>query len=139
MRGNTTAGVAGQTGVSGPMGEQGSIGPTGVQGAVGMIGQWASYREFWFESGESSMRPVDARKIQDIALYMKQNPSLQLGIDTFLDTRDQEMRNRRVMAIRSQLIQAGVPADKIVTGSFGDALSRSNSRVEVLITTAPRS
>ena len=134
FQGSTTAGVAGPAGGSGAVGEQGATGPMGAQGPAGVIGRWMSYRDSWFESGEAGIRPTDTSKVSDIAAYMKQNPSLQVGIDTF-DTSSQDLRDRRVNAVRDALIHAGVPAEKIATGAFGDPKPRHNSRVEVLITT----
>jgi outer membrane protein OmpA-like peptidoglycan-associated protein len=88
-------------------------------------------------SGEDSIQPSDADKVSGIAAYMKQNPSLQIGIDTFMDSPNQDLRDRRVNAVRVALIQAGVPAGKIGTGAFGDPKPRRDACVEVLITTAP--
>jgi outer membrane protein OmpA-like peptidoglycan-associated protein len=47
------------------------------------------------------------------------------------------LRDRRINAVRLALIDAGVPAEKISTGAFGDPLPRNDARVEVLIATAP--
>jgi hypothetical protein len=137
LRGNTTAGVAGSTGASGTVGAQGATGLTGAQGETGVIAQWTSYRNFMFDADSDAVASSDAGKLSRIAAYIKLNPSLQLGIDTFKERSNQDLRNRRVNAVRLALINAGVPAEKIETGSFGDPLPRSNSRVEVLIATAP--
>ena len=107
----------------------------GAQGPAGVIGRWMSYRDFWFERGEAGIRPSDTSNVSDIAAYMRQNPSLQVGIDTFMDPRNQDLRDHRVNAVRDVLIQAGVPAEKIWTGAFGDPKPRHAARVEVLITT----
>jgi outer membrane protein OmpA-like peptidoglycan-associated protein len=71
---------------------------------------------------------------------MKQNPSLQVGIDGSMDPRgrdprDQNLSDRRVGAVRDALIQAGVPASKIQTGAFGDTRLARDRRVEVLVKT----
>jgi outer membrane protein OmpA-like peptidoglycan-associated protein len=108
----------------------------GAQGPAGVIGRWMSYRDFWFESGEAGIRPSDTSKVSEIAAYIKQNPSLQVGIDTFMDSPNQDLRDRRVNAVRDALIQAGVPAEKIWAGAFGDPKPRRNARVEVLISTS---
>ncbi len=102
-----------------------------------MVAHWTSYRDFWFESDQDAIQPLDANKLAEIAAYMKQNPSLQIGIDTFADTGNQDLRDRRVKAVRNALIQAGVPAQKIGTGSFGAAKPRRDARVEVLFATSP--
>ena len=80
-------------------------------------------------------------KVSEIATYMNQNPSLQVGIDGSMDPRgtdprNQDLSDRRVEAVRSALIQAGVPAHKIQTGAFGDTQLTRDRRVEVLISTS---
>ena len=72
---------------------------------------------------------------------MQQNPSLQIGLDGTMDPngsdkKDQGLANRRVDAVRDALIQAGVPASRIKSGSFGDPTTRHDRRVEVLFSTA---
>ena len=47
----------------------------------------------------------------------------------------QDLSDRRVKGIRDSLIQAGVPAEKISAGEFGDKQLRRDGRVEVLIRT----
>jgi outer membrane protein OmpA-like peptidoglycan-associated protein len=46
------------------------------------------------------------------------------------------LSNQRVKAIRDALIKAGVPADKIKAGAFGDPELRRDGRVEVLYASA---
>jgi len=77
-------------------------------------------------------------KVSEMANYINQNPSLQLGIDGSMEpagteTRDQNLSDSRVDTIRSALLQAGVPAYKIRTGAFGDPQLTRDQRVEVLI------
>lgn len=136
-QGDTTAGLAGVSGASGESGAQGAVGATGERGPTGLIAGWTSYRDFWFANGADGIRSSDTRKIAEIADYMKINPSLQLGIDTFADSGDQRLRDRRVEAVRDALVAAGIPAQRISAGSFGAEQPRRASRVEVLITTAP--
>ena len=83
---------------------------------------------------------ADSDKAAEIAAYMNENPSLQLGIDGSTNPRattqrDQDLRDRRVRAIRDSLIHAGVPANRISGGMFGDVNLRRNGRVEVLLKT----
>jgi outer membrane protein OmpA-like peptidoglycan-associated protein len=134
------AGIVGEAGRSGPAGVQGPVGATGAQGPVGVVGRWTSFREFLFEDSGSDIRASDQSKVADIAGYMKQNPSLQVGIDGSMDPRgsgprDQGLSDRRVSAVRDALIQAGVPASQIQTGAFGDARLARDRRVEVLVKT----
>jgi hypothetical protein len=139
-QGSTMAGIAGETGRSGPAGVQGPIGSTGAQGPVGVVDRWTSYREFVFDYNAANINTGDQGKVAEIAGYMKQNPSLQIGIDGSMDPRgndprDQALSDRRVGAVRDALIQAGVPASKIQTGAFGDTRLTRDRRVEVLVKT----
>lgn len=133
-------GVAGATGEVGGAGPQGLIGPTGPRGTTGAVELWTSYRDFWFEDGQASIHDLDRDKVTEIATYMKQNPSLQLGIDASTNPRattrsDLNLRDRRIKAIRDSLIYAGVPANRISDGLFGDVKTRRDRRVEVFIKT----
>jgi outer membrane protein OmpA-like peptidoglycan-associated protein len=134
------AGIAGSTGRSGAVGPQGSVGPTGAQGPVGVVDRWTSFRDFWFDFNKADLQTSEMSKVSEVASYMKQNPSLQVGIDGSMDQsgadpRNQDLSDRRISAVRDALIQAGVPASKIQTGTFGDAQSTRDRRVEVLIRT----
>ena len=68
-----------------------------------------------------------ADQATQIAVYMKNNPSLKCGIDATDPTaRNQDLSDHRVKAIRESLIQAGVPAEKITSGAYGDIQLRRN-------------
>lgn len=139
-RGSTTAGVAGEAGVTGATGSQGEVGPSGPQGPAGILSQWTSYREYWFDANQAVIHEADAHKAAEITAYMKQNPSLELGLDASTNPRatkqrDIEMRGRRIQAIRDALMDAGMPASRITHGNLGDVELRRDGRVEVLIRT----
>jgi outer membrane protein OmpA-like peptidoglycan-associated protein len=79
--------------------------------------------------------------VSEIAAYMKQNPSLRIGIDGSMDPRgtdprNQDLSDRRISAVRDALIQAGVPASKIQSGAYGDAELARDRTVEVLISSS---
>jgi outer membrane protein OmpA-like peptidoglycan-associated protein len=137
-KGSTTPGVAGSPGAAGPAGAQGSKGETGPEGRVGVLPCWTSYRDFWFANNSAELHEAEMNKVSDIAAYMKNTPSVEVGIDASLDPQnhngsDQDLSNQRVKAIRDALVKAGVPADKIKDGAFGDPKLRRDRRVEVLI------
>ncbi|MCY2928858.1 MAG: OmpA family protein [Planctomycetota bacterium] len=90
---------------------------------------------FWFDAGKSDIHSADASKVAEIAAYMKSNPSLLLGLDGYMDPNATDLSNNRVNALRDALTQAGVPAERIKTGTFGDAKLRQDRRVEVLTMT----
>ncbi len=137
-QGSTTAGIAGAAGPAGIAGPQGPMGPTGPQGPAGMVDQWFAYREFWFEGSQTAIHDADMAKVSEIAAYVRQNPSMQLGIDgstaqRVADARNQDLTNSRISAVRESLIRAGVPATQISSGMYGDASLRRDGRVGVLI------
>jgi len=102
---------------------------------------WTSYRDFWFADGSAELQSAEANRITEIAVYMKRNPSLQIGIDASTDSRSMDASNpnlsdRRAKAIREALVEAGVPANRISVGAYGDVELRRDRRVEVLIASA---
>jgi len=92
-----------------------------------------SYREFWFNANSADILSAQTSVIADMADYVKRNPSLCVGIDGYLDWRNADLSNRRVDAVRNGLVNAGVPAERIKIGAYGDSKLRHEGRVEVLI------
>lgn len=143
------AGATGATGPAGPMGAQGPAGPAGSQ-AMSSAKQWSTFRDFLFDFDKSAIRSNETSHVSDIAAYMKQNSSARVGIDGHTDPRgtdafNQGLSERRVNNIRDALVNAGVSADRIKTGAFGESQPKCNAsteacwqadrRVEVLIGT----
>ena len=156
-------GLTGAQGSAGMTGMQGSAGMTGMQGPAGLTGAqgvsapspsplpaspWTSLRDIMFDFDKADIRYSEARKPGEIAAYVNQNPSVRLGIDGYTDSRGTSQYNlplsqRRVATVRDALIQAGVPADRIETGTFGtdrpmcnpsiEQCSPRDGRVEVLV------
>ncbi len=139
-QGITTVGVAGRTGLAGCAGPQDTIGETGSTGPAGVVDRWISYRAFWFDYNTVDLRSSDTGQVSEIANYMKQNPSLKVGIDGSSprgsDLRDQDFADRRVSTVYWALVNAGVPTSRIETGGFGDAKLARDQRVEVLLRTS---
>ena len=156
-----STGMTGAQGSTGMTGVQGSAGMTGVQGPTGLTGaqgvtamapqpdvRWTSLKNFMFDYDRSDIRYPDSRKPAEIAAYMSQNPSVRVGIDGYTDSRGTSQYNlplsqRRVTNVRDALIQAGVAADRIETGTFGtdramcnpaaEQCAQREGRVEVLV------
>jgi outer membrane protein OmpA-like peptidoglycan-associated protein len=101
-----------------------------------LIDRWTSYRDFQFGSNQAELRASETNKLAEIALYMKANPSLKVGIDGSMEPRNQELSDQRVSAVRDALIKAGVPPTRIQAGTFGDRKLAHDGRVIVLIRTA---
>jgi len=149
-QGPTVVGRAGPAGPSGPEGASGPTGQTGARGPAGVVEKWTAFRNFLFDFDRADIRSAETDKVWEIAAYMRQNPSLQVGIDGYADPRgtdphNQALSQRRVDAVRDALIEAGVPAYKIQAVAFGTARPPCNDsteacwqrdrRVEVLIRT----
>jgi outer membrane protein OmpA-like peptidoglycan-associated protein len=127
--------------MTGATGAQGSTGSKGGKGVAGIVGQWTAYRDFNFAYNDSQIQNADAGKSAVIAAYIKANPSLEIGIDGSMDPhgadpKDQSLCDRRVESVRASLVQAGVPANRIVIGDFADAQTHQDRHVEVLFATA---
>jgi len=139
-QGYAMAGRAGAAGPSGDVGAQGPTGPTGARGQAGIVGRWTAYRDFTFYGDQADLQPSDVTMVNEIAGYMAQNPSLQIGIDgstapNGVPPTNQNLNDRRVDALHDALLKAGVPASKMQMGAFGDPQLRRDGRVEVLIST----
>lgn len=141
-RGETSEGVAGATGRPGETGERGTAGPAGAEGAIGGIHRWTAYREIWFGADATDLDRSGNAKVAEIAKYLKDNPTLQVGIDASRTTREsdrtrsQRLVDDRVASISDALTKAGVPASRIKAGTFGDPSLRRDGRVAVLLSTS---
>jgi hypothetical protein len=134
-RGSVAAGGIGGAGLSGAQGVQGPTGPTGARGPVGAVDRWTAYRAFTFDDGRMDIRASDQDTVSEISMYLANNPSLQVGIDGTADSRNQNLSDGRVSAVRAALMQAGVQDYRIRRGAFNDPQFRHDGRVEILIST----
>jgi OmpA family protein/collagen triple helix repeat protein len=137
-------GSMGATGPSGDAGTQGTKGPIGAQGQAGIVNHWTEYRQINFRKNAATIHSSGMNTISEIAAYSAKNPSLQIGIDGSMNSSsaqpiDQDLSDRRVSAVRTALIQAGVPAHKIEVGAFNDPQLPHDSSVDVLLKTASSS
>ena len=139
------AGMTGPQGPTGMTGSQGSAGVTGAQGPAGMAGArspavagagWASLRDFTFDYDRADIRSSEVNQPSEIAAYVRQNPSVRLGIDGSTDLlRGTNQYNtglspNRIAAVRDALIRAGVPSDRIETGAFAAQRANCNDSIE---------
>jgi outer membrane protein OmpA-like peptidoglycan-associated protein len=94
------------------------------------------------------VRANEVAKIKEIAAFMKQNPTFEIGIEGFADPRgtdayNQALSERRVKAILNALVAEGASADAIRTGAEGEknrncgeeteGCYQMNRRVEVFV------
>ena len=104
------------------------------------MGDWTSYREVIFLDNRSDILASQKSKISEVAEYLTKNPSLKVGIDSSIDPNGSDARNQllsdqRGDAVRSALIEAGVPAARIQTGVRGDAKLVRDRRIGILVST----
>ena len=128
------AGPAGAQGPAGSMSPQAMANPAGAQSQAGAMNR--SFRDILFDTDKSDIRTNETSKVADVAAYIKQNPTFQVGINGYADPRgtnqhNQALSERRVNAIRDALIKAGVSGDKITTGAFGEQKPQCNESTEV--------
>jgi outer membrane protein OmpA-like peptidoglycan-associated protein len=100
-----------------------------------VVASWTQWRQISFVDNNSVIRPSDAQQVAEISEYMKNNPSLRIGIDGHVNPNNRELSTQRVNIVRDALIRGGVPATQIETGAFGSAANRTDGRVGILIRT----
>jgi outer membrane protein OmpA-like peptidoglycan-associated protein len=153
-----STGMTGSQGSTGMTGSQGSAGVAGVQGPAGVTGTrsaavpgtaWSSLRDFTFDYDKTDIRSSELNQSSEIAAYVRQNPAVRLGIDGSTDLLrgtnqyNAGLSQRRIANVRDALMQAGVSADKIETGTFAaqrapcndptERCAQRDGRVEVLV------
>lgn len=130
------AGAAGVAGIPGPQGPMGPAGPPGSQGVAGLQGpvgpagvngadlKWARFSDIQFDLNQADLRSAEAGKVEQLATYLKRNPTFRVEIEGFADPRGSQAYNiklstQRVNAVRDALIAQGVSQDRILIGAYG--------------------
>ncbi|MBN2234086.1 MAG: OmpA family protein [Opitutales bacterium] len=139
------AGVTGPTGAAGAVGaqgDQGHRGDAGISGTAGVVLAWTPYRDFWFDYNSSDLNGDARLMVTGIVNYLKNNPTLEIGLDgntnpNSSNPQNRSMATRRIEAIRIALKNAGISDNRIQVGAFGDAMQYRDRRVEVLLRTIP--
>jgi len=164
-QGRPIAGDTREPGGGGKVGEgsdvtrtPGGISPEGIAMGNGHPG-WPEDREalkadtIHFEYDSATVRPSEHSKITAVADYLKSNTSNAVKVEGHCDERGTDEYNRalgerRAIAIREELVKAGVEAGRVDTVSFGrdrpvdtghsDAAHRKNRRGEFVALTPPK-
>lgn len=106
-------------------------------GPIGEVKRWTLYRDFLFANNGSALSNSDRVKVSEIARFSKEHPSLWVAIDSSMETpRNQALSDRRNSALRSALINAGVPPANIQIGAYGDERVMRAGRTAVLVNSA---
>ena len=90
-----------------------------------------------FEFDSSEVRPDDFAKVQIVAQHMIQNPAHALVIEGHCDERGTEDYNlslgeRRALSVQEELINLGVPAERIRTISYGEKIPMADGTSEAI-------
>jgi len=111
-----------------------------------------AFSDVLFDFDRADLRADEARKVAELASLLKSNPGYKVELDAFTDPRGSDKYNvalsrRRVEAVRSALIAAGVDPVAIRVGAYGEMTLtctqgteecwQKNRRVEVMIIPAP--
>ena len=139
---NGVAGLQGPQGPMGPAGPPGQQGVAGLQGPVGPAGasgadlQWARFSDIQFDLNRAELRSAEAGKVEQLAAYLKQNPTFRVEIEGFADPRGSQAYNlklstQRVNAVRDVLIAQGVSQDRILIGAYGKLNRKAEGTGEV--------
>ena len=128
-------GPAGPAGPAGAMGSAGLAGPAGAAGDRGVDARWISVPDILFEYDKADILPDEAQKIRQVADLVKKNPHVTVRLDGHADPRGSDRYNialseRRVEAVRRGLVDAGVPADRIVIAAFGEKRPKCDAATE---------
>jgi len=117
--------------------------PDGAEFAAGQ------FEAVYFAYDNSSIDPAEMSKIQAVASYLQQNASVGVIVEGHCDERGSNEYNlalgeRRALAVRAAIANAGVDSNRIQTRSYGeenpiafghdDASWRQNRRAEFILT-----
>ena len=130
--------------MTGTRGQPGMTAPGPAASDAGSV----SLRDIMFDFDTASIRPSEMNKISEVGAYLKQNPSIRVGIDGSTDLSrgtnqyNVELSEQRIANVRDALIKTGVSGDRIDTGRFAadrvkcndstEECSRREGRVEVM-------
>ena len=109
---------------------------TGAQGPAATAINWTAMKDIMFDYDRAEIRSSEMYKASDIAAYVRQNPSVRLGIDGSTDLLrgtnpyNTSLSQQRAGNVRDALIRAGVSADRIEFGGFGARRANCNDSTE---------
>jgi outer membrane protein OmpA-like peptidoglycan-associated protein len=101
-----------------------------------------------FDHGSAQLQPGGQQAVSRLAVYLTAHPALVISVDGFTDDsgnayRNQQLSERRALAVQSALAASGVDARRIIVRGYGPAYPiasndtsvgrQMNSRVEIVI------
>ena len=114
-------------------------GPAGQQTLAGGVALWTTWCDFGFDRSEARLPVSEVEIISEIAVYLAQNPSLEIGIDGSMKSgasqSARDLSTRRAASVRDALLKAGVPVYKIRVGAFSNPDRRQEDAIQILMKT----
>ena len=103
--------------------------PIGADFAFTMVG------DVLFDFDRADVRIDEAQRLAALAEYLNANPNFQVELEGYADPRGTEAYNvalsrRRVEAVKSALIAAGVDPSRFVTGAYGEMTLKCEEATE---------
>lgn len=107
-----------------------------------------------FDTGKSRLKPGAARKLDQLAQFLKEHPGRRVQIDGFTDSvgsdeLNERLSEQRAESVKNELTSRGIEEQRIGTRGYGKAFPvasngapsgrQLNRRVEVVISTADNS
>ena len=83
-------GLAGLPGPAGPSGPQGAQGPAGARG-VDVVLQ--PFGDIQFDFAKADLRPSEAKRVSQLAAYLRENPTLHVELEGFAVPRGSQAYN----------------------------------------------
>jgi outer membrane protein OmpA-like peptidoglycan-associated protein len=102
-----------------------------------------------FETGQATLQAGAVASLNKLADILKQNPNEKVYVEGHTDNRgtavyNQQLSQARADAVRSALVQAGIPTDRIIARGMGESFPvasndtqagrQLNRRVDVIVT-----
>ncbi len=101
-----------------------------------------------FDTGKAELKSGGAREIGKLAQFLRDNPQRNVSIEGFTDSQgsdeyNQSLSERRAAAVKNELANSGVAADRIISHGYGESYPvadnttsagrQMNRRVEIII------
>lgn len=104
-----------------------------------------------FDTGKAQLKPGGSREVRKLAQFLQENPQRNVSIEGFTDSQgsdeyNQSLSERRAEAVKAELVDQGIPPERITSKGYGEAYSvadnntsagrQMNRRVEIVISDA---
>ena len=111
-------------------------------------GMVVTLNDIAFDHGAANLQPAGRQTVSRLAAYLTAHPELMISVEGFTDNtgnayRNEQLSERRALAVQSALVASGVDARRVIVRGYGPAYPiasnetsvgrQMNSRVEIVI------